>query len=107
VIFYTTTAPRKSGEPKRDWMIEVSEANARQMGMQKALAIYTHRIGLLILTKDFFLDIDRPDRGIRGRATEHLRKVLSRKFIKASKRPDLIRLCGPTSALPNPGDLTR
>jgi hypothetical protein len=54
VAFYTTTAPRKPGEPKRDWIIEVSEASARQMGMRKAFAIDTHRIGLLALTKDFF-----------------------------------------------------
>lgn len=78
------------------------------MGMQKAFAIDTHRIGLLALTKDFFLDMDRPDHGIRGRASEHLQKVLKRKFIEASKRPDLVQLSGPALAWPkDPGDLTR
>ena len=78
------------------------------MGMQKAFAIDTHRIGLLALTKDFFPDIDLPGHGIRGRADEHLQAVLKRKFIDASKRPDLIRLAGPRPAWPkDPGDLTR
>jgi len=78
------------------------------MGMQKAFAIDTHRIGLLALTKDFFPDIDLPGHGIRGRADEHLQKALGRKFIEASKRSDLIQLAGPRLAWPkDPGDLAR
>lgn len=95
MAFYTTTALRSSEEPKRPWIVEISEAGAKQMGMQRAFAIDTHRIGFLAVTRDFFPDIDRPGHGIRGRATDHLQKVLSRKFIEAAKDPALLSLAGP------------
>lgn len=63
--------------------------------MQKAFAINTRRIGFMPIDRDFFPDLDRSDRGIRGRATEHLQKVLQRKFIEASREPELIELLGP------------
>jgi len=78
--FYTTTVLRPRDEPKRPWIIEVSEDNARKMGMQKAFAIDTRRIGFMPIARDFFPDLDRPDRGIRGRATQHLQDVLDRKW---------------------------
>jgi hypothetical protein len=73
----------------------VTEGNAKKMGMQKPFAIDTHRIGIMPITADFFPDLERADRGIRGRATEHLKQVLNRKFVEASEDKDLLRLVGP------------
>ena len=101
MTFYTTTVLRRQEEHKRPWVIEVQEANARQMGMQKAFGIDTHRIGLLKLTTDFFPDLDKPDHGIRGRATDHLQRVLTRRFIEAAKDPTLLHLAGPPLDWPN------
>lgn len=95
VALYTTTALRKPNEPKNPWILEISEGNSRGMGMQKAFGIDTRRIAFMAPTVEFFPDINRPDHGIRGRATEHLKKVLTRKFIEASRIPDLIRAAGP------------
>jgi hypothetical protein len=95
VVFYTTTVLRPSDEPRRPWIIEVSEGNARKMGMQKAFAIDTHRIGVMPITADFFPDLGRPDRGVRGHATEHLKQVLDRKFVEAANDRDLLRMVGP------------
>lgn len=93
--FYTTTVLRPSGQPGRPWIIEVTEGNAKKMGMQKPFAIDTHRIGIMPITADFFPDLERADRGIRGRAMEHLKQVLNRKFVEASEDKDLLRLVGP------------
>jgi hypothetical protein len=93
--FYTTTVLHRPDEPKRPWIVEISEGSARKMGMQKAFAIDTHRIGFMPITMEFFPDLDRPDRGIRGRATPHLQSVLDRKWFEAAKDPALLQLVGP------------
>jgi hypothetical protein len=77
VAAYTTSRPWPDGIAQPRGLFQFNSQEAAALGQARAFVLDARRLAYVPINTQWFPHLDRPDRGVHGRAPKHLRQKIS------------------------------
>jgi hypothetical protein len=96
IAAYTTSRPWSDGIAQPRGLFRFDRQEAAALGQARAFVLDTRRLAYVPINARWFPHLDRPDRGVQGRAPQHLRQRIWREAEELiTRRTELIERLGP------------